>query len=637
MDERPIEWSSCVHSRRADGTRAAQASGDQPQMCSPRAGPPRPAGVRSQPGWLACHTARMPDVAIRLLGLPRIEVDGVTSELRGWKPWGLMAYLVLADRPPARPELAGLLWPTADDPAAALRWALHQLRRSLGPTVPIVDREGRLVLDHSAASIDVLELLAGGVEPDRVEDLARGDLLESIHLVDVPSFDLWLGMEQARVDSAVRSTLRRASTLSLPRDPDLALRLVERLLARDPFDDAAHELMIEILLSRGDRRAARAHLDRATRLYRAELGIEAPERLGRPFVRLDVGNENPLVDRGTSARAMLELARARLSTGDYDAAIASARRASIDAAAAGDALLEATTLALLAEGLIHGRRGEDREAVGLLDRALRLASEAGAMGLAADIEREAGYVAFLAADYGAAEVALNRSLALAERCADDGRAGRALTILGACRSDEGMLDAAETLIERALRALGAAGDRRWKAYALAYLARIHVARRRPAEAVATAGEAIEGARDAGWHALVPFPMTFQGEAMLMAGDRPGARSILGEALTMARAMDDPCWEALSLRGLALAESADGRPAEGRVLLGQALESCRRFPDTYRWAELVILTELVESERGTDPEHREAARRLAGAAGLAHLVERIDAASGGQTRRQTMRP
>jgi len=106
---------------------------------------------------------------------------------------------------------------------------------------------------------------------------------------------------------------------------------------------------------------------------------------------------------------------------------------------------------------------------------------------------------------------------------------------------------------------------------------------------------------------------------------------------MARAMEDPCWEALSLRGLALAEAADGRPAEGRVLLGQALESCRRFPDTYRWAELVILTELVESERGTDPEHRETARRLAGAAGLAHLVARIDAASGHQTRRQTLRP
>jgi hypothetical protein len=131
-------------------------------------------------------------------------------------------------------------------------------------------------------------------------------------------------------------------------------------------------------------------------------------------------------------------------------------------------------------------------------------------------------------------------------------------------------------------------------------------------------------------------MAFQGEALLLGGHSSEARATLGEALTMAREMDDPCWEALSLRGLALVEAAAGHDAEAHGLMTHALDSCRRFPDIYRWAELLILTELVELERGADPERRDAARRLAHHAGLGNFVGRIDGTAGPQTRRQTAR-
>ena len=51
---------------------------------------------------------------------------------RGNKVWGLLAYLLLRDAPPTRAHLAGLLFPAADDPLAALRWTLSMLRRMLG-------------------------------------------------------------------------------------------------------------------------------------------------------------------------------------------------------------------------------------------------------------------------------------------------------------------------------------------------------------------------------------------------------------------------------------------------------------------------------------------------------------------------
>lgn len=573
---------------------------------------------------------------IRLLGPPSIVGETGPRSLPGWKPWGLLAHLLLTDASATRPQLCELLWPAADDPGGALRWALFQVRKAIAPASSVTEAAGRLEIDLSNLSVDALRLLKGDLTPAEIEDLGSGTLLDTVHFAESPNFELWLGIEQARLDSALRSTFRWAATLSVSSDSDRALRFVERLLAMDPFDDAAHELAIDIHLTRGDRRAAESHIERVTSLYRAELGAEPPARLRRPIQRADHPEANPLIDHETSARAMFDVAQSRLTAGDYEGALDAARRASASGAASGNRLLEAQALMVLAESLIHGRRGQDQDAVGLLHRALRLATEAGAVALAADVERETGYIAFLTADYGAAESALHRSLSLAREAGDGGRAGRALTMLGACLSDQGAMAAAEGAINEALVLLEAAEDRRWGAYALSYMVRVHLAFGRAAEAQRLAVQSIRLARDVGWHAVVPFPMALQGEALLLSGHSSAARTTLGEALTIAREMDDPCWEALSLRGLALVEAAGGHHDEAHDLMTRALTSCRRFPDTYRWAELLILTELVELERGADPERRHAARRLAHDAGLGNFVRRIDGVVRPQTRRQTPR-
>jgi DNA-binding SARP family transcriptional activator len=65
---------------------------------------------------------------IRLLGRPH--AGGV--QLRGNKPWAITAYLALADAPVPRARIISLLFDSAQDPAAALRWNLGQARRLLG-------------------------------------------------------------------------------------------------------------------------------------------------------------------------------------------------------------------------------------------------------------------------------------------------------------------------------------------------------------------------------------------------------------------------------------------------------------------------------------------------------------------------
>jgi DNA-binding SARP family transcriptional activator len=61
---------------------------------------------------------------LRLLEQPSITRDGVPVPLSGRKPWGLLAYLLLEQRPTRR-EVASRLIPEANDPLAALRWLLH--------------------------------------------------------------------------------------------------------------------------------------------------------------------------------------------------------------------------------------------------------------------------------------------------------------------------------------------------------------------------------------------------------------------------------------------------------------------------------------------------------------------------------
>ncbi|MEX0869465.1 MAG: hypothetical protein WD011_07310, partial [Nitriliruptoraceae bacterium] len=70
---------------------------------------------------------------IQLLGSPAIErASADPYRVRSRKSWALLAYLILSRRPPARSELATLLFSEADDPLRALRWNLSEIRRALG-------------------------------------------------------------------------------------------------------------------------------------------------------------------------------------------------------------------------------------------------------------------------------------------------------------------------------------------------------------------------------------------------------------------------------------------------------------------------------------------------------------------------
>ncbi len=571
---------------------------------------------------------------IRLIGRPEIEHAGTVRALAGHKPWALLAYLLLASRLPTRRELAERIWPEADDPLAALRWALLQARRALEPDGRIVEHDGRLGVELPGdAFVDARVVLSRALEPRDAAALGTGELLEGFAFDDAPEFDEWLGLERQRVVSALREALRWAATMLACSSPDDALALAERALALDPLCDPLHELVVDIHIGRGDRVAAERHLARAERRYRDELGEPAPDTIRRPLDRAVAASVAGIAPSVT-ARALVQSAQARMDAGDYDAAVTAARRAAAESAAAGEAAVEASALATLATILIHSVRGRDRESLGLLARAFQLATDTGDLALASEIARETGYVAFLAADYGSAEQSFHRAIDLATRAADPIRLGKALTFRGASEMDRGDLEASDLTLRQALEALDSAGERRFRAFTLSFVARLRLRQARDADARELAGEALAAARTTGWHGIVPWILTFEGEAELRLGNTARASEVFAEAFALGSEMGDPCWEGLSLRGLAHIEWRAGRHGKAREMLAEAHARCSRVPDTLWWADALILTDLVELEHGSDAGHVQQALEIAHRGPMPDVAERLRRYTPRQTRRQT---
>ncbi|HEX9436579.1 MAG TPA: tetratricopeptide repeat protein [Candidatus Limnocylindria bacterium] len=561
-------------------------------------------------------------LAIRLIGRPSVAASGAAREIPGHKPWGLLAYLLLAPAAPTRRGVSELLWSDAEDPLAALRWSLHQVRRGIGPDANVTERDGRLSLELGDVSIDAHLVLRGDLTPEQVEAIGQGELLEGLFFDDAPAFEQWLTLERQRVGSALRDALRWAATTLARSQPSRALRLIQRVIALDPTDDAVHELAVDIHVSRGDRAGAERYLDSIARTYRAELGIEPPTAIRRPLERPRPSGSDLAMPPAITAQALLDLATGRLESGEYAAAEDAARRAAGAAAAADDRTLEARALATLGSVLVHSVRGRDREAVGLLTRSFQLASEMRDVALASEAAREIGYIAFLAADYGSAEASLRRAVALADQAGTDVQRGQALTYIGGCEIDRGDLDRAEGTLRDALASLDRAGERRFRWFTLSFLARALLRKGELPDAERLSREAIEGARAAGWRSVTPWMQVHLGEAQLAQGRIDEAERTFAEAFAVSAEIADPCWEGLSLRGMALVEVRRGKPDRARTLLADAHQRCTRVPDTLWWADAAILTDLVELEDGRDQRVVENAFRLVRRGPMPDLAARL---------------
>jgi DNA-binding SARP family transcriptional activator len=560
-------------------------------------------------------------LAIRLLGKPKIERDGVDAPPpRGRKTWGLLSYLLLCDQPPPRSRAASLLFSEADDPLGALRWTLADLRRTLGPGGDATGDPLELSLPPDS-SVDVTALTDPGDETSFTPP--QGELLEGIPFPTSPVFESWLGVMRRHLEGAARAMAHdEALALLAAGDTARATDLAAQLVSQDPLEQAGQELLIRCLARSGSRRAAERQLAECEDLFQRELGISPG-----PELRSAAGETEPPLLAGTVgdrnvALGQLEAGEAALDAGTVEPAVQILRRACAEAAASGVPALEARALSALGSALVHAVRGRDEEGAVRLHEALRLAEESGERAIAANACRELGYIDVQAGRVPSAGRWLTRATELAEGndelCAVLGVRGMAL-------SDRAHYGAALDLFNRSVARAERCGRRRQAAWSLTLIGRTHMLRGELALALPVLDEALALVAEERWTAFQPLPEVLRAEVSLLTGRSDQAAEKLDHAFRLACQLGDPCWEAFGARLLGVLAAERGEPNKAREHLSDALTRATRVSDPYEWVSAYVLDTSagLATETGADeaPSIVDGLAQLAERCGMREMVVR----------------
>lgn len=526
---------------------------------------------------------------ITLLGPPavsRAAGDAPAPAPRGSKAWLLLAYLVLAGRPVPRSRLTGLLVDDADDPGAALRWNLSQLRRTLAG---VADLGGDpLTLDvHRGTVVDVRVVASGAWAEALALPGFGGGLLEGVTPRGSAALELWLTAERERVAGLTAAILHEAAHSRLARgEVTSAVDLASRLVAAEPLAERGHELWVRALVAGGDWAAAERRVAVCRALFRRELGVEPSASLAaalRPRAVASTARSPAAVD------AALESGDGAALVGAYERSI-DLLRTGVDGARglADDARL-AQSLGSLGRVLVHGVRGSDEEAVTVLHEALLAARRSGSAGVAARAALELGHVELLRGRYPRAAMWFARAGRLG---GDDARLRAWVGVFaGMGQSDQADYSAAVATLDAAAADARSAGDARAEAYALTALGRLRVLRDERDAALVVLDRACAVAQELGWTSFLPFPRSQRAEVLLRAGDLDAADAALEGAYALACQVGDPCWESYALRGRGLLAAARRDDAAALDLLTEAPRACRRQRDAHSWVEAHCLDAL----------------------------------------------
>lgn len=194
----------------------------------------------------------------------------------------LLAYLAMSGRGVGRAHLCELLWDTPSDPRGELRWCLSKLRGVLDSAERrrVIAQDETVALDLSDCDVDaraIEQALQQGVADLDAEALSRllarfdgrGPFLEGLELPRSPVFHGWLLAQRRRLHAGLAATLEHHAQ-ALPTGSEAAITALERWIAATPFDQRAHERLLDALAAAGRWPEGDAHLASVRRRFEAE-------------------------------------------------------------------------------------------------------------------------------------------------------------------------------------------------------------------------------------------------------------------------------------------------------------------------------------------------------------------------------
>ncbi len=266
----------------------------------------------------------MAQVALYLLGSPRVEANGKELHISRRKALALLAYLAVEGGSHQRDALATLFWPDHDRSSARadLRRALSELNRALGEGWAIADRQTAEFNSNAEFTVDVdafRQHLAAGTTHghsaaeacaecrpslERAVELCRGPFLDGFTLSDSLAFDEWQFFQtQALRDELAAALVRLANHYTSQGDLERAITYARRWLAVDPVHEPAHRHLIVLYAKSGQRAAALRQYETCRQLLEEELGVVPSEKTREIYERLVQGE---LPTGPTAVEAILE-------------------------------------------------------------------------------------------------------------------------------------------------------------------------------------------------------------------------------------------------------------------------------------------------------------------------------------------
>jgi DNA-binding SARP family transcriptional activator len=557
-------------------------------------------------------------LAIHLLGAPRVERDGLLlPSPRGHKVWGLLAYLVRSDHAdgrragPSRKQLADLLFEDAEDPLAALRWNLSQLRRLLGDTGL---RGDLLALSIEPRPYVDIEVVASGTWVEALGAPGLGhELLESMSFANSPSFEVWLATERRHLQATTEAVLREAALARLAAGAaSEAADLAGRLVRQNPLDENYQALLVRSLAAAGDGVGAARQVAACRELFMRELGMPPGATL-EAAMRTDTAAPTARPATGRAAAiAQMEAGEAAIGAGVLDAGLQCLRRAIVEADATGDAALRARARVALGGALVHAARGRDEEGATALHEALTFGQQASPAHAAAAC-RELGYVEFLRGRYDRALAWLRR--ATTQAGADRAEQARIAIVHGSVLSDTAHYADALSMLHGAVALADAIADAKQLAYAQSMLGRALLLCGDLAAATEVLDRSVAAAQK-GWTAFVPWPQSLRAEIDLLQGDVDAAAERFEHAFALGCQIGDPCWEGIAGRGLGRVAILRGETQRAVEILSDTIARCVRLPDAYLWGKgyaldvlcgLAVAEGMAQAPGWVDEMHSLAAR------------------------------
>jgi DNA-binding SARP family transcriptional activator len=526
-------------------------------------------------------------LAIYLLGKPCMERDGQPVPApRGQKVWALMGYLLRSGAAVSRRHVAELLFADAEDPQAALRWNLSELRKLLGPSG--LQGDMLTLTQEPSTYVDVHALSQGAWSLAlRVRGLDRM-FLEGLSLSGCAAFDVWLATERRHLQATSEAVLREAALARLAAGACAAAAdLAARLVRQNPLDEDYQVLLVRCLAAAGDGVGAARQASACRQLFMRELGVHPGAALDAAMKTTTASPTTRPATGRLAAIAQMEAGEAAIGAGVLEAGLQCLRRAVVEADATGDAVLRTRSRVALGGALVHAARGRDEEGAAALHEALAI-GEVGSTLQAAAASRELGYVEFLRGRYERSVVLLRQAMVLAGE--DRAEQARIAIVHGAVLSDTAHYPEAIAVLRQAIRHLETGGDKKQQAYAHSMLGRALLLHGDLPEAARTLDASIAYAQPM-WTAFLPWPYSLRAEVDMHNGDLDSAAERFEYAFALGCQLGDPCWEGIAGRGRGCIAMARGDATGALEILLDAIDRCTRWPDGYLWAKAYALDAL----------------------------------------------